>query len=133
MEGGQRLPVDEDHPIAPVDVHGINKTTGGCYHLLYGCVLAEVSFFSFWFGGVDFGDLVVALADRRVCPLRHRESRAPPNRSALAHADVLFVPEDCPLGAFSGYASREQRACQDAAFARVLRQKLGGVVADRQT
>jgi len=32
----QRLPVDETHPIAPVDVNGINKTAGEWYHLLYG-------------------------------------------------------------------------------------------------
>jgi UDP-glucose 4-epimerase len=32
----QRLPVDERHPIAPVDVNGINKTAGEWYHLLYG-------------------------------------------------------------------------------------------------
>jgi UDP-glucose 4-epimerase len=30
------LPVDEGHPIAPVDVNGINKTAGEWYHLLYG-------------------------------------------------------------------------------------------------
>ena len=34
----QRLPVDELHPIAPVDVNGINKTAGEWYHLLYGDV-----------------------------------------------------------------------------------------------
>jgi UDP-glucose 4-epimerase len=32
------LPVDEDHPIDPVDVNGINKTAGEWYHLLYGRV-----------------------------------------------------------------------------------------------
>src|SRR3954454_16755991 len=32
------LPVDEEHPIAPVDVNGINKTAGEWYHLLYGAV-----------------------------------------------------------------------------------------------
>ncbi|MHB8468467.1 MAG: NAD-dependent epimerase/dehydratase family protein [Gaiellaceae bacterium] len=32
----QRLPVDESHPIAPVDVNGINKSAGESYHLLYG-------------------------------------------------------------------------------------------------
>jgi UDP-glucose 4-epimerase len=32
------LPVDEEHPIAPVDVNGINKTSGEWYHLLYGKV-----------------------------------------------------------------------------------------------
>lgn len=30
------LPVDEGHPIRPVDVNGINKTAGEWYHLLYG-------------------------------------------------------------------------------------------------
>jgi len=34
----QRLPVDEQHPIAPVDVNGINKTAGEWFHLLYGDV-----------------------------------------------------------------------------------------------
>lgn len=32
------LPVDERHPLAPVDVNGINKTAGEWYHLLYGQV-----------------------------------------------------------------------------------------------
>ena len=31
----QYLPVDEKHPIRPVDVNGINKLAGECYHLLY--------------------------------------------------------------------------------------------------
>lgn len=31
-----RLPVDEQHPINPVDVNGVNKTAGEWYHLLYG-------------------------------------------------------------------------------------------------
>lgn len=30
-----RLPVDETHPIRPVDVNGINKAAGEHYHLLY--------------------------------------------------------------------------------------------------
>jgi nucleoside-diphosphate-sugar epimerase len=29
------LPVDEDHPVRPVDVNGINKAAGEQYHLLY--------------------------------------------------------------------------------------------------
>jgi UDP-glucose 4-epimerase len=32
------VPVDERHPIHPVDVNGINKTAGEWYHLLYGNV-----------------------------------------------------------------------------------------------
>lgn len=31
----QYLPVDENHPIRPVDVNGINKMAGEWYHLLY--------------------------------------------------------------------------------------------------
>jgi nucleoside-diphosphate-sugar epimerase len=31
----EKLPVDETHPIRPVDVNGINKTAGEWYHLLY--------------------------------------------------------------------------------------------------
>jgi nucleoside-diphosphate-sugar epimerase len=29
------LPVNENHPLRPVDVNGINKLAGECYHLLY--------------------------------------------------------------------------------------------------
>lgn len=29
------LPVDEDHPLAPVDVNGVNKLAGEGYHLVY--------------------------------------------------------------------------------------------------
>jgi UDP-glucose 4-epimerase len=32
----QYLPVDEEHPLEPVDVNGINKLAGERYHLLYG-------------------------------------------------------------------------------------------------
>jgi UDP-glucose 4-epimerase len=32
------LPVDEEHPVAPVDVNGIDKAAGEAYHLLYGKV-----------------------------------------------------------------------------------------------
>lgn len=31
----ERLPVDETHPVRPVDVNGINKFAGEAYHLLY--------------------------------------------------------------------------------------------------
>ncbi len=29
------LPVDENHPVVPVDVNGINKMSGECYHIVY--------------------------------------------------------------------------------------------------
>jgi len=31
----QYLPVDEDHPLRPVDINGVNKLAGEWYHLLY--------------------------------------------------------------------------------------------------
>jgi UDP-glucose 4-epimerase len=31
----QRLPVDETHPLQPIDVNGINKISGEMYHLVY--------------------------------------------------------------------------------------------------
>jgi UDP-glucose 4-epimerase len=31
----QYLPVDERHPVRPVDVNGINKAAAECYHILY--------------------------------------------------------------------------------------------------
>ena len=31
----QYLPVDEKHPLCPVDINGVNKFAGECYHLLY--------------------------------------------------------------------------------------------------
>lgn len=31
----QRLPVDENHPLQPVDVNGVNKMAGEWYHLVY--------------------------------------------------------------------------------------------------
>jgi dTDP-glucose 4,6-dehydratase/UDP-glucose 4-epimerase len=34
----QYLPVDENHPVCPVDVNGINKLAGEWYHLLYDSV-----------------------------------------------------------------------------------------------
>ena len=34
----ERLPVDENHPIVPVDVNGINKAAGEWYHTLYSSV-----------------------------------------------------------------------------------------------
>jgi nucleoside-diphosphate-sugar epimerase len=31
----QYLPVDEQHPSRPVDINGVNKMAGECYHILY--------------------------------------------------------------------------------------------------
>ncbi len=57
------LPVDETHPIAPVDVNGINKMAGEWYHLLYGEV---------------YGIRTTALAaDEHLRPAHAGEGRAP--------------------------------------------------------
>lgn len=34
----QYLPVDEAHPVAPVDPNGVNKAAGESYHLVYGAI-----------------------------------------------------------------------------------------------
>ncbi len=31
----QRLPVDEEHPVVPIDVNGVNKYAAECYHRIY--------------------------------------------------------------------------------------------------
>lgn len=38
-----RLPVDEDHPLRPMDVNGINKMAGEWYHILYNNVFGITS------------------------------------------------------------------------------------------
>lgn len=80
----QRLPVDEEHPLAPVDVNGINKLAGEWYHLLYGdvygldvCVLrltntygprmrvkdARQTFLGYWFKQLLCGDELLVFGD----------------------------------------------------------------------
>ena len=80
----QYLPVDEDHPLAPVDVNGINKLAGEWYHLLYGevygldvCVLrltntygprmrvkdARQTFLGYWFRQLLDGEELLVFGD----------------------------------------------------------------------
>jgi UDP-glucose 4-epimerase len=80
----QYLPVDESHPLAPVDVNGINKTAGEWYHLLYGdvygipvCVLrltntygprmrvqdARQTFLGYWFRQLLQGEELLVFGD----------------------------------------------------------------------
>ena len=80
----QYLPVDESHPIAPVDVNGINKTAGEWYHLLYGRVYglrvavlrltntygprmrvvdARQTFLGYWFRRILSGDELLVYGD----------------------------------------------------------------------
>lgn len=78
------LPVDERHPLRPVDVNGINKTAGEWYHLLYGqvygigvCVLrltntygprmrvkdARQTFLGYWLRQIVAGDEIAVFGD----------------------------------------------------------------------
>lgn len=78
------LPVDERHPIHPVDVNGINKTAGEWYHLLYGqvygipvCVLrltntygprmrvkdARQTFLGYWLRQIVAGEQIAVFGD----------------------------------------------------------------------
>jgi UDP-glucose 4-epimerase len=78
------LPVDERHPLHPVDVNGINKTAGEWYHLVYGqvygipvCVLrltntygprmrvrdARQTFLGFWFRQILLGEELLVFGD----------------------------------------------------------------------
>ena len=78
------LPVDEAHPLRPVDVNGINKTAGEWYHLLYGqtyeipvCVLrltntygprmrvkdARQTFLGYWLKQIVSGDEIAVFGD----------------------------------------------------------------------
>jgi UDP-glucose 4-epimerase len=80
----QYLPVDESHPLAPVDVNGINKTAGEWYHLLYGEVYglrvavlrltntygprmrvrdARQTFLGYWFRQVLAGETIKVFGD----------------------------------------------------------------------
>ncbi len=80
------LPVDERHPIHPVDVNGINKTAGEWYHLLYGevygipvCVLrltntygprmrvkdARQTFLGHWLRQIVTGEEIAVFGDGR--------------------------------------------------------------------
>ena len=78
------LPVDERHPLHPVDVNGINKTAGEWYHLLYGqvygipvCVLrltntygprmrvkdARQTFLGYWLRQIVAGEEIAVFGD----------------------------------------------------------------------
>lgn len=80
------LPVNESHPIRPVDVNGINKTSGEWYHLLYGqiyglavCVVrltntygprmrvrdARQTFLGYWLRQIISGEEILVFGDGR--------------------------------------------------------------------
>jgi nucleoside-diphosphate-sugar epimerase len=80
----QYLPVDEAHPLKPVDINGVNKAAGEWYHLLYGDVYglhvgvlrltntygprmrvrdARQTFLGYWFRQLLSGDELLVFGD----------------------------------------------------------------------
>ena len=114
--------------LVKLDVQGaeLDVLRGGTTTLAQAvAVLLEVSFFGFFHGGATFADVVAAMhahgfAAYDVSGLAYR-----PLDGALAQADVLFVPESSPARREHAYATRAQRAAQDAAFAATVRRRLG--------
>ena len=100
------LPVDEEHPLAPIDINGINKVAGESYHLIYSrvhgirtCVLRltntygprmrvkddRQTFLGVWFKRLIEGQPLLRLRRRRADPRpqlrrrrrgRHADGRA---------------------------------------------------------
>ena len=87
-------------------------------------VVVEVSFFSFYFGGARFEDLISTMHDAGLVVYDIENLSRRPLDGALAQADVLFVREDSPARKNHVYASPAQRKTQDAEFAATIRRRL---------
>jgi FkbM family methyltransferase len=87
-------------------------------------LIVEVSFFSFYFDGSPFEEVIaIARAAGFVVFDIENLSRRPLD-GALAQADVVFVREESPVRAQHVYASPEQRAAQDSEFSAAIRRRL---------
>jgi FkbM family methyltransferase len=87
-------------------------------------VILEVSFFSYYLGGVAFEPLLAAMHDRGfsvydVCNLSRR-----PLDGALSQADVTFVRSDGPARREHVYATAAQRQQQNAEFSAAIRRRI---------
>jgi UDP-glucose 4-epimerase len=96
------LPVDENHPLRPVDVNGINKMAGECYHTLYNSV---------------FG--------LRTCSLRLTNTYGPRMRVKDARQTFLgvwirLVVEDQPFEVWGGKQLRDFSYVDDVVEALLL-------------
>jgi FkbM family methyltransferase len=105
---------------AELDVlSGAKKTLGQA-----SAVVVEVSFFSFYFGGARFEDLISTMHDAGLVVYDVENLSRRPLDGALAQADVYFVREDSPARGDHIYASPAQRKTQDAEFAATIRRRI---------
>jgi FkbM family methyltransferase len=80
--------------------------------------ILEVTFFEFFRGGPLAHDVIARMRDHGFTIYDISELTYRPLDGALAQADFTFVPADGPLRIDHRFATAEQRAAQDAAFAR---------------
>ena len=93
--GRDYLPVDETHPLRPVDVNGVNKMAGEAYHLLYHDVY-----------GIDSR---VAAPDQHLRPAHADQGCAPDFRRHLAARGVI---EGKPFEVWGGEQRRDLHLCR---------------------
>ena len=98
----QYLPVDEKHPLVPVDVNGINKVAGESYHRLYHDVY-----------GID--TTVIRLTNTYGPHMRIRDAR-----QIFLGLWVRCVLEGKPFEVWGGQQSRDFTFVEDAADAFLL-------------
>ena len=110
----QHLPVDEDHPIVPVDVNGINKIAGEWYHRLYGDVYGMRTYRAAADEHVRAAD---ARARRAADVPRHlaaararRTARSSSTATAAQRRDLTYV--DDAVAAFLLAAARDEATGQ---------------------
>ncbi len=86
-------------------------------------LVLEASFFEFFEGGPLAHDLIAWLRERGLVLYDVSEPTYRPLDGALAQANLAFAPERGPLRRDHRFATREQRAEQDAAFERAHRRR----------
>ena len=109
-----------------LDVQGAElEVLRGCQQTLPHVALAvvEVSFFPFFRGGSEFAEIVEHMAKVGFVVYDVMNLAYRPLDGALAQADVVFVPRESPLRTEHAFATPEQRAAQNEAFARLRQSK----------
>jgi FkbM family methyltransferase len=91
---------------------------------LASAVVVEVSFFSFYFGGARFDELISLMRASGLVVYDLENLSRRPLDGALSQADVVFVREDSPARQEHVYASPKQRQAQDAEFEATIRRRI---------
>jgi UDP-glucose 4-epimerase len=99
------LPVDEKHPIRPVDVNGINKMAGEWYHLLYDSVYG-------------IGASILRLTNTYGPRMRIRDAR-----QTFVGVWIRAVLEEKPFEVWGGHQRRDFTYVDDAVNALLLATK----------